>query len=178
MKVREWLVYGLAVWGALSLFAIIGLISYVTYSVGPGNVAERDQATSSDVRFVLNWCGLGDKRTENVLHSYLSPRSGPGGSDYLDAYEIKITNVESSELTEDKGWYRGDKLPPILDGAVSFIGGWLYEVPWYPPESELRSSDLYVYPRLIETHGLDVVSAQVIFVRVADKIVYYFGGST
>jgi hypothetical protein len=178
MKVHVWLVRSLATWGALTLFAAFGLVSYMAYSFGPGNVARVDQASPSDVRFVLNWCGLGDERIESVVHSYLSPRSGPGGSDYLDAYAIKITHVDTGELTEAQGWYRGDRLPPILDGAASFVGSWLHEVPWYPTESDLRSPNYYVYPWLIETHGLDVASVQAIFVRAADNMVFYFGGST
>ena len=178
MKLRAWAKRGLVLWGGFSLVLTFALIGYLAYSFGPGNVAKVDQANLTDVRFILNWCNLGEDRIERVLHSYLSPRSGPGGSDHLDAYAIKISHIDFAELTEDKGWYRGDRLPPMLNEALSFVGGWLHEVKWYPPESTLRSSDFYVYPWRVQTHGLVVSDAQVIFVRPSDKTVFYFSGST
>jgi hypothetical protein len=179
MRLRTWLTRSLAVWGGLSLLAVIGLIAFLAYSFfGPGNRLEVDQATVRDVRFVLNWCGLGENRIENVVHSYVSPRSGPGGSDYLDAYAIKISHVDIQELTESRGWYRADKLPAVLDAAVTFMGGWLHEVTWYPPEKELRTPAFYVYPWSIYTHGIDPSAAELIFVRPADNMVFYFSGNT
>jgi len=146
-----------------------------------GNRTKADQASPHDVRFVLNWCGLGDSRTESVVHSYVSSRSFTG--DHLDAYAIKISSVTVEELTastdEVRGrWYRGDQLPKVLDDAVSFIGGWLHEIPWFPSEDELRSGDIYIYSWSIYCHGVRPSAAEIIFVRPKDKMVFFFGGKT
>ncbi len=176
LKVVKW---GLLVWGAVSLVGVVGVVLLFAYRTGPGNHDKIDSASPRDVRFVLNWCRLGDDRTERVLHSHVSARSFTG--DHLDAYAIKITRVEIAELeskTNDFSghWYRGDQLPQILDGAVKFVAGWHHEIPWFPTESELRSSEFYVYPWSIYCHGVTPSAAELIFVRPSDKMVFYFGG--
>jgi hypothetical protein len=140
-----------------------------------------DSASSQDVRFVLNWCELGDQRIEKVIHSHVSSRSFTG--DYLDAYAIKISHVELAELTKQTDdlqgrWYRGDQLPKVLDDAVGFVGGWQHELPWFPSEAELRSSEFYVYPWTIYLHGLHPTATELIFIRPSDKMVFYFGSKT
>ncbi len=169
--------------GAISLVVAIAIVSFVAYSVGPGNRSRIDSASPQDVAFVLNWCGLGAERTEKVVNSYVSGRSLTG--DHLDAYAIKIKNVSIEELTArkkefDDGWYRGDQLPEVLDDAVAFVGPWLVsgEIPWFPTEKALRSSDFYVYSWSIVFHGLRPSAAELIFVRPSDKMVFYFGGKT
>jgi hypothetical protein len=139
---------------------------YFAYKVGPGNRDEVDLASSKDVRFVLNWCNLGDSRIENVIRSHVSARSMTG--DHLDAYAIKIKNVSIEELTAKTDditnrWYRGDKLPKVLDETVSFVGGWLgwKEIEWFPKEKELRSSEVYVYPWSIYFHGLQPTAVEI-----------------
>jgi hypothetical protein len=123
---------------------------------------------------------LGDSRIEKVIHSHVSSRSFTG--DHLDAYAIKINSVTVEELTantdEFRGpcWYRGDQLPKVLDDAVSFVGGWLHEIEWFPTEAELRSSDIYIYPWSIYCHGVSPSAAEIIFVRPKDKMVFFFGG--
>jgi len=171
----------LAIWGGLSLVGVIVLGGFIVYRFGPGNRDKIDSASPHDVRFVLNWCNLGDHRIEKVLHSYRSARALCG--DHLDAYAIKISHVTVGELIKDSGvvgWHRGDQLPMVLDEAVAWVGIWLDrdEIEWFPKEEELRSGDIYVYPWSIEHHGLQTTAVKIIFVRPADKTVFFFSGAT
>ena len=180
-RILKFVKWGLLVWGGISLVGVVGVAAFLAYQLGPGNRDKTDSASTHDVRFVLNWCGLGDERTERVLHSHVSARSFTG--DHLDAYAIKITKVEVAELeskTNDFSgrWYRGDQLPQILDEAVKFVSGWHHEIPWFPTEAELRSSEFYVYSWSIYCHGVTPSAAELIFVRPSDKMVFYFGGKT
>jgi hypothetical protein len=144
--------------------------------VASGNETITDKATKEDVRFVLNWCELGDERIEKVLKSSVSPRAFTG--DHLDAYSIKISHVDTSELKKNEDmrpgqWYRGDSLPKILDDAIEFIGRFQHEIPWFPKEKSIKTSDYYIYPWSIYCHGVTPSSAQIIIVKPKEKIVYY-----
>ena len=166
----------LMIWGGLSFVGVIVIACYLLYSFGAGNKDVDEQASKSDVRFVLNWCELGDQRIEKVLHSHVSARSLTG--DHLDAYAIKITDVSVDELTKvgrvgNNRWYRCDSLPKILDDAVSFVGGWQHENPWFPTEESIRTTDFYVYTMSIYTHGVTPSAAELIFIKPADKMVYF-----
>ncbi len=175
-KVIRAVIFG---WGVVSLLGAIGVGALLFYQLGPGNRDKDDSASVRDVRFVLNWCGLGDQRIEKVLHSHVSGRSFTG--DYLDAYAIKISRVDISELAapaDDARWYRGDSLPKVVDDAVSFVSGSLHELPWFPSPVELRSSQFYVYPWSIYCHGTRATAAELIFVRPADNMVFYIGSKT
>ena len=178
LKIGKWV---LLVWGGLSLVAVTTLAIMFAYRLNVSNQAKPDEAKPQDVRFVLNWCNLGDNRIEKVLHSHVSARSFTG--DHLDAYAIKITNVTLDELTTNKGasngrWYRGDQLPKVLDDAVTFVGEWQHEIDWFPTEAELRSTEIYVYPWSIYCHGVSPSAAAIIFVRPKDKMVFFFDGKT
>ena len=177
MNVRTVLRSALLVWGAVSLRGVAAAAAFVLYRVGPGNRARIDTASPRDVRFVLNWCRLGEQRINRVLHSHESARSLTG--DHLDAYAIEISHVDLAELTAGAnhagpGWYRGDRLPHVLDDAVRFGGGWLLELPWFPAEAQIRSAEYYVYPWSIGYYGVSPTSAQLILVRPADRMVFYF----
>lgn len=183
MRARIWKIASgvLFVWGAVTLLGTIALAALVAYQLGPGNRDKDDSASIRDVRFVLNWCGLGDQRIQKVLHSHVSGRSFTG--DYLDAYAIKISHVDLAELTTTAGdqrrrWYRGDQLPQVVDDAVDFIGGCLNQLPWFPRGRELRSSEFYFYPWGIQLHGTVPSAAELIFVRPADNMVFYLGCKT
>ena len=113
-------------WGVICLIGVIGLGGYIAYQIGPGNKSSAQLASKKDVRYVLNWCNLGDERIEKVVHSYISSRSFTG--DHLDAHAIRITGIEISELTTDEngnGWFRGDQLPEVLNKGIEFVGAWL-----------------------------------------------------
>jgi len=171
----------LIVWGGIALLASLVLGGFIAYSLGPGNRNQTNSASVKDVRFVLNWCQLGEKRIEKVVNSYVSSRSMTG--DHLDAYAIKITHLDMKELVVSEDdmhdhWYRGDKLPPLLSEAVEFTSGWLHEIPWFPEQSHLRTQEYYVYPVNIVIHGLRPTAVDIIFIRPSDKIVFYFSGKT
>ncbi len=59
------------IWGGISLLGVFIFAGSVAYQVYFRN--KSDVATSRDVRFVLNWCRLGDERIEKILDSYESP---------------------------------------------------------------------------------------------------------
>jgi hypothetical protein len=169
----------LLIWGGLSLVVVIVIAATAAYKLGPGNRDKTDSSSPHDVRFVLNWCQLGDHRIEKVLHSHVSARSFTG--DHLDAHAIKISHVEITELVKEADdfsgrWYRGDQLPKVLDDAVGFVGGWVHELPWFPSEEQIRTSDFYVYPWSIYCHGIRPTATEIIFLRPSDKMIFYFGG--
>jgi hypothetical protein len=179
LPIVRWILF---VWGGVSLFGTIVLVVFLAFQLG-GNRNKSGGASASDVRFVLNWCRLGEERIEKVRQSHVSSRSLTG--DYLNAYAIEISHVDIAELTKptrdfDARWYRGDQLPKVLDDAVSFVGGWLHrdEISWFPREAELRSAEFYVYPWSIYCHGVRPSAAQLIFIRPADKMVFYFGAKS
>ncbi len=163
----------LAICGGISLIGIILLLGYLAYSMTIGNKNVENEATKSDVRFVLNWCGLGDQRIEKVTNSYASGSSFTG--DYLDAYAIDISKVTLDELKNKNGFYRLDSLPQVLNDAVKMTIGWQHEIPWFPRLEELKKEDVYVYPWSIYCNGIKPSGAQLIFVVPKDKKVYYFG---
>ena len=176
LKVVRWI---LLVWGGLSLAGAIAFAAFIAFNAGPDIRDRNDVASSNDVRFVLNWCELGDKRIEKVVHSHVSARSLTG--DHLDAYAIKISHINLAELASKTDqrparWYRGDQLPKVLDDAVGFTGDWLKggEISWFPREAKLRSTEFYVYPWRIDFHGVSPRAVQLIFVRPSDKMVFYF----
>lgn len=172
---------GLIIWGAISLIVLFAIVGLVLCKLGLSERAKTNSASIQDVRFVLNWCELGDQRIDQVLHSHASARSFTG--DHLEAYAIKITHLEIAELTDPTKakhgrWYRGDQLPQVVADAVAFAGGWLGELPWFPSKEQLRSSELFVYPWSIHCHGVAPSAVELIFVRPSDKTVFYFGGKT
>jgi hypothetical protein len=161
---------------------VIAIAGLFAYQIGPFSHDKIDLASPKDVRFVLNWCELGDQKIEKVLHSYVSARSFTG--DHLDAYAIKISRIDISELTSKTDnvsgrWYRGDHLPKVLDEAIAFVGIYRSEIAsWFPTEAELRSAEFYVYPGSIYFHGVTPTAAELIFVRPSDQMIYYIGSKT
>ena len=179
--------WSLLIWGAISLAGVIAITGLAAYQLTFGNRAKTDFASPHDVRFVLNWCNLGESRTEKVVHSYRSSRSFTG--DHLDAYAIKITRISLEELSATNAffptarWHRGDRLPAMLDDAVRFAAMFLGdgeagEIPWFPKERNLRSDQFYVFPQSIYYYGGRPIEADLIFVRPADKMLFYFSAKT
>jgi hypothetical protein len=170
----------LTIWGGISLVGVILIGSYLLYSMTLGNTNIKNKATKSDVKFVLNWCGLGDERIEKVDKSFTSARSFTG--DHLDAYSIKISHVTIDELEKGNNgmgqWYRCDNLPKILDDAVTFIAGWEHETPWFPTEEKLRTKDFYVYPWSIYCTGIFPTGTELIFINPKEKTIYYISAKS
>jgi hypothetical protein len=180
-RIRTFFKWLLLIWGGFSLSSAIVLGTFVAYQLGVANRVKDDTTSPRDVRFVLNWCGLGERRIKQVIHSHVSARSFTG--DHLDAYAIKISQVDEADLASKSNessirWYRGDQLPQIIDETVRFVSAFHHEIPWFPTEAELRSSSIHVYPQSIYLHGGRPTSAELIFVRPSDKMVFYFGGKT
>jgi hypothetical protein len=121
MTIPIWFSRVLTVLGALTLLGAIILAGYIVYQIGPGSAVRVDRAAPRDVRFVMNWCELGESRIKKVVHSYESPRNITG--DHLDAYAIEITSVEIRELTSNswpyQTWFRADEAPPVLHDAIT-----------------------------------------------------------
>lgn len=178
----------LIVWGAVSLIGvvIVGISVARRFGatdsiLGTSNESSSAKASKDDVRYVLNWCRLGDSRTEEVIHSYVSSRSFTG--DQLDAHAIRISHVSIDELKHDElgaGWYRCDQLKGVLADALDFVGGWSSndDIKWFPTKEQLLTSDYYVYPWSIYCHGTRPSAAKLIFVRPSDRMVFYFGCKT
>lgn len=167
----------LIIWGASSFVVTIGIVALFVYQTSFGNRTKENALSPKDVRFVLGQCALEQERVESVVHSYVSSRSFSG--DHLDAYAIKISNVADAELqpranARSLKWYRGDALPELLDQAIKSVSTSRKEIPWFPTEAELRTSDFYVYPWMIRCSGLDPSAATLIFVRPSDRMLFYF----
>src|ERR1043166_1887884 len=148
----------LVTWGALSLLGLAAAAGLVGFQLGPATRSRVDAATTKDVRFVLNWCELGDERIDQVLHSHVSPRSLTG--DHLDVYAIRITHVTVDEVSHrdepsGQGWWRGDQMSPVLQNAVALITGFMdaEKITWFPTQQDLLSDKFYVYPWEIVLHG-------------------------
>lgn len=169
----KWL---LIAWGGFCAIGAIVLGGMMVYSLGPGNRNTIDSAGKHDVRFIMNWYRLGDHRIEKVVHSYKSARSFTG--DHLDAYAIKITHVDPSELTQDRsgsGWFRCDQADGVLKDSIDFVCGWLHEdnISWFPRKEELKSSEMYVYSWSIHCRSTRPMAVKLIFVRPKDKMVFF-----
>lgn len=176
--VLKWCLIG---WGAISAAGIICLTVTIGYRFGPGNVSSTKTVSLEDVRHVLNWCGLGDERIVEVLHSYVSARSFTG--EHLDAYAIRISHVDAEELKRDdfgSGWTRCSDATGVLADALGFTQGslGLGEIDWFLTPDEIRSGAVFVYPWSIYCHGTRPTAVQLIFVRPADKMIFYLSSKT
>ena len=169
----------LIAWGLVCLGGAILLGVTIFFSVRTAFAPEPESkkpSSKADVRFVLNWCNLGDDRIEEIVHSYKSGRSFTG--DHLDAEAIRISNVDAAELTKvdfGSGWVRCDKAEGVLKDAIEFVEGCLHEdgISWFPKADELNSSGMYVYSWSIYCHGSRPTAVQLIFVRPKDKMIFY-----
>ena len=168
----------LLIWGGVSLMGALILGGIFAYSIGAGNKDKIGEVSRDDARFVLNWCGLGDERIEEVLHSFESSRNITG--DHIDAYAIKITHVDISELEEDSQsrvdvWYRCDELDGVLKEAVEFSVGWANDPdrPWFPSLEDIQTKNYYIYSWSIDLHGIRPDACKLIFIHPKTLMVYY-----
>lgn len=167
----------LAIWGACCLAVVVVLASHVVHALATFGAPRLDRAEADDVRFVLNWCELGDERIAEVVHSYESRT--PLIADHLVAYAIRTTELDSRELDgslpnqsgRPRLWRRGDRLDTLSADAIDFAVP-THEVPWFPTRDELKSQRYFVYRhRVSVSHGVDF--AMLIFARPADRMVFY-----
>ncbi len=164
------------IWGIFSIFAIIMLGIYFLYESTIGNREKIDKATRNDVRFVLNWCEIGDENAIKVLKSYDSPHFFNG--DYLTAYKIQIKKIDFEKVLKNSNhpnskWYKSDQLPEILDETIKLIDANEYHIPWFPNSEKIKSSDFYIYPWSIFTNGISPGGAQIILYNPSENIVYF-----
>jgi len=167
-------------WGMFCAGCAIVLGIAIAYQFGPGKVSTKT-ASNHDIRYVLNWCELGEERTEEVLNSYISASSFSG--DHLETHAIRISHVATNELKKNEtgsGWSRGDTVSGVLDDALGFVGQWIpsEDLSWFPAEQDLRSSEFYVFPWSIYYHGTRPTAVKLIFVRPKDNLVFYFSAKT
>ncbi len=179
--ILKWL---LLIWGAVSLVTICIMALMFAYNAGMLGFAEartkKDKATAQDVRYVLNWCQLGDAKTEKVVQSYESAPSFNG--DHVDAYAIKIKPVNTAQLDEPpspsgEGWVRGDRANPVVRDAVKMVTGFTDTdgLRWFPAEAELLSARYYIWVYTIYLHGSRPTAAELIFIRPEDDMVFFAG---
>ena len=167
----------LAVWGGISGLVVIVVATYIVYYFAFGNSDKYNEADNKDVRFVLNWSELGEKRIESVVHSFKSAHSLTG--DHLDAYAIKITDVSVEELINTNKdyikWTRGDNVKGVLKNAVELVYSFakLDKLTWFPKDSQLMTGEFYVNSWTILLHGEQVKAAELIFVNPVEKMVYF-----
>jgi len=173
----------LLAWGIISLLGVLLLSGLIIYQMQFGNKEEINSVKNEDVRFVLNWCNLGDDRIEKVIYSYRSPRSFTG--DHLDAFAIKISHVDPAELTPGPNefcvsWYRGDQLPEIISKAVDFVVGYSRweKISWFPKEDEIRSDKMFIYLWSACFHSTYPSAVEIILDRPSDNMVFYLGAKT
>jgi hypothetical protein len=173
-RIRSIIKWLLIIWGAVSAFGVITIVGIIAYHATIGNRDVTEKADKRDVRFVLNWCSLGDERIDSVIQSYQSSRSFTG--DHLDAYSIKISHVALDELQTDD-WQRADIATGVYKEAIDFMSGWLHEIPWFPSMDDIRSQKYYIYLWRIDFHGKTPDAASIILIRPEDNMVFYFDAS-
>ena len=164
----------LLVWGTISFIGVIILAFMVMESFEVGKVERENKARKTDVVHVLNWCELGAHRIDQVTNSFTSGFSFNG--DHRDFYAIRIIDVKIEELSST--WYHIDSLPPVLDEAVKFVGGWSRNLEWFPDSNEIRNGGFYIYPWHISFNGVSLSDAQLIFLDTTEKMVYYVSIAT
>ena len=166
-----------AIIGLFSTVCILFIASFTAYSLSFVNKEKVNIASKNDVRFVLNWCELGDEKIDKVLKSYVAENKF--SSDHQEAYLIKIKNFSISDLqkTQTGKWYKGDQLPVLLKEAVKFGTMFNEETPWFLKETDILKEDCYVYPWYIGTNGLRPSSAQIIIIEPKLNLIYYISAS-
>ncbi len=184
-KLRSIIKWFFLVWGVLSLALLLftaGNFLFRFSDIGGVSEPEVGVATAHDVRFVLNWCKIGDARTEKVVNSYVSPRSFTG--DHLDAYAIKVRNLSPTDLPapqhdSDGGWVRCDQLDPVSREAVQLATGFSSsEISWFPNDEELTSSRYFLWVWSINIHGRRPTGAKLIFACPDDSMLFYVSVKT
>jgi hypothetical protein len=177
LKAVKWF---LLIWGGVSFAVAIGLAVYFPSWFGAQTHEKIDSASPHDVRYVLDECHFGGKHIERVVHSYIGAH-GPLNGGYIDAFAIKLSQLDETDFVPKKDhpnehWYRGDQLPPVLDAAVKLVGQWHDQFPWLPSETELRGSDVHIYP--VDFSGccgsVEPTMTTLVIVRKADNMMFHF----
>ena len=162
-----------AIFGLISFVFFISAGSYLVYKTTFGNTVQINKATKKDVKFILNWCELGDDKIERVVNSYVSQTGFT--ADHLDAYLIKVKDIDIEDLSHTKTgkWYRGDNLPDLLHDAVKFSTTFNSETPWFLNNDEILSSDSYIYPWYIGCNEISPSSVKLIILKPNLNLIYF-----
>ncbi len=163
----------LMIWGGISLIIVLLVTGYLAYFVTIGNTTSEDLVSKKDVRFVLNWSGLGDEKIKNVVKSYKSSKSFSG--DHLNAYAIEITEVSVNELpnTRTTKWLSINNLPLLIDNAVKLTNRFQNKIPWFPSYKELKNEGYYIHPHSIYCLGISPMSTELVLLKPDGKMIYY-----
>lgn len=165
----------LIIWGGLSLLAVLVIGSLIVFQFSVGNTDDSRPASFKDVRFVLNWCDLGDDRIREVTHSFQSARSFTG--DHLDGHAIRVSHLEVDELvsTNSRGWLRCDELEGVSKMAIDYVTMWLGsgEMEWFPGAERLKTSEFFVYIWSLDLSGTSPDAVQLILAQPSENMVYY-----
>jgi hypothetical protein len=154
----------------MTALALSGLFAY-------GQIPKNDSARGGDVRFMLNWPGLGEDRLETVVHSHVS-NSGPLG-DHFDAYAIRLTSLMEADLSmpdrsERSAWVRGDRADALLRNTVAFVATAHQEAPWLPTLEQLLTAEYYVWVWRIDVRANNrVTAADIIVAHPSDRMMFY-----
>ena len=165
----------LIVAGAVATLLFVFAVGSLAYEFTFANKLQVNSAKPKDVRYVLNWAGLGNLEILSIPNSHESPSSFTG--DHLTAYAIKVDGLTPESLKSDghRRWYRGDNLPPNLQEAVKMINSYRYSIPWFPQTSELTSKRMYFFPWNLKFFGERLNSMQVIIARPDDGMIFFIG---
>ena len=160
--------------GALTVIHLAVVAGFMIYAFCGKPLPKTDYATNKDVRFVLNWCNLGEQRIGRVVHSYNSVAGIT--ADHLTAFAIEVKALDVAELESSKkgNWHRGDRLPPNLQEAVKLVAGCRHEIPWFIDTEELNSDQVYIYPWSLEFGAQYLNAATLIIARPRDKMIFFF----
>ena len=180
-KIVSIIKYSLISLGGIFVLILFYLSVNIAIALSAPKVKE-NALKNNDVRYVLNWCELGESKIVNVKNSTVSARSFTG--DYVDKIEIVVKDVSVEDLearvSKNEAWYRCDKLPKVVLDAVKFSSGWndSDSNKWFPDETEILTEKYYVYVWQMVIHGSRVSAAELVFINPRDNKVYFFGGKT
>ena len=158
-------------WGVVSLLGMLTLIGTVAYQLSMRNTAV--EGDDQDVQFVINWLGPGHVRDATIVHSY-NP-TGSWSGDYEKVFAIRFVDLDQTEIVQRDGVSRGDELSPVVLGAVEFVSDFTNDgqTPWFPSRARLLSKEYYVYPVRMVHQGTYPDSVDILFIRPADKMVFF-----
>jgi len=135
-------------------------------------VQHHDDASVSDVRFILEVGHFKHGSIEKVIHSY--------NAHGCDAYQVQLSHLAPGDLRlltdENFGWCRGDKMSTEQSSFVKFVSGFHSYIPWFLHSREIEGSNVYMYVERFYREGGRVSMAQVLFVRPFDDMAFYFQG--
>ncbi len=123
-----------------------------------------------DVQYVLDWVGQTDTPVQ-LLSSYHPPANWAG--DFEKMFTLKIDRKIAESLVLRPDVVRGDQLPADLVSSVEFAMFFTQDIAWFPPGSELLSSEYYLWPihTLAQFDALD--SVHLLFISPDSELLFF-----